>query len=279
MVRPRETVNATMLAPAIGIYRPVERNIRSFRNLIDDPLRPVKEYLALDASDRPIIFLPLDGLSVDLFAQNMQPNGFEAIPRIDPRSAPVGWAIGKRIAIRKVAVGHTEHYTNIVGSANSNPGKFVCLRINKQEILLCMEPRISIVTLGVKDLERSLRFYRDGLGFPTTRKAQDPIVFFQTSGTCLAIYPYQKLAEDVSKDFVIEKSKFTGITLAHNVRTRDEMDKVLAQAKQAGGKIEKPARQADWGGYSGYFSDPDGYLWEVACGAFEMRPDGSLIVP
>ena len=141
-----------------------------------------------------------------------------------------------------------------------------------------MEPRISIVTLGVKDLERSLRFYRDGLGFPTTRKAEQGIVFFQTSGTCLALYPYRQLAKDVSEEFVVEKSQFTGITLAHNVRHKQEVDDILKRAEQAGAKIEKPAGNTDWGGYSGYFSDPDGYLWEIAWGAFEIRDDGSLIV-
>jgi uncharacterized protein len=141
-----------------------------------------------------------------------------------------------------------------------------------------MEPRISIITLGVDDLERSLRFYRDGLGLPTTRKADQGIIFFQTAGTCLALYPYRELAKDVSAEFVVEKSKFTGITLAHNVRSKQDVDRVLKQAEQAGAKIEKPAGDTFWGGYSGYFSDPDGYLWEVAWGAFEMRDDGSPIV-
>jgi catechol 2,3-dioxygenase-like lactoylglutathione lyase family enzyme len=141
-----------------------------------------------------------------------------------------------------------------------------------------MEPRISIITLGVADLERSLRFYRDGLGFPTTRRAESGIVFFRTGGVCLALYPYDLLATDVSAAFLVPKAKFTGITLAHNVRTKEEVPQVLGQAEAAGGKIEKPAQQAEWGGYSGYFSDPDGYLWEVAYGAFEIRPDGSLVV-
>jgi hypothetical protein len=141
-----------------------------------------------------------------------------------------------------------------------------------------MEPRISIVTLGVKDLERSLRFYRDGLGLPTTRNAAQGIVFFQTSGTCLALYPYGELARDVSGEFVVERSKFPGITLAHNVRLKEEVDRVLDQAERAGAKIEKPAGSTQWGGYSGYFSDPDGYLWEVAWGAFAIRQDGSIVV-
>jgi len=141
-----------------------------------------------------------------------------------------------------------------------------------------MEPRISIITLGVKDLERSLRFYRDGLGLPTTRNAAQEIVFFLTSGTCLALYPYAELARDVSDEFVVERSKFAGITLAHNVRLKEEVDRVLEQAERAGAKIEKPAGSTQWGGYSGYFSDPDGYLWEVAWGAFAIREDGSIVV-
>ncbi len=142
-----------------------------------------------------------------------------------------------------------------------------------------MEPRISIITLGVADLQRSLRFYRDGLGFPTTMDGEKGIVFFQTQGVCLALYPHDGLAKDVSPDFVVEKSRFSGVTIAHNVRTREEVDHVLKQAEAAGAKIEKPAQDVFWGGYSGYFSDPDGHLWEVAWGAFDFNEDGSLIVP
>lgn len=141
-----------------------------------------------------------------------------------------------------------------------------------------MEPRISIVTLGVKSLEKSYHFYKDGLGFPTTRKPEEGIVFFKTGGPSLALYPYEELAKDVNESFVGQRSKFPGITLAYNARTKAEVDQVLERAKRAGAKIEKPAQDVFWGGYSGYFSDPDGYLWEVAYGAFEINPDGSLVV-
>ena len=141
-----------------------------------------------------------------------------------------------------------------------------------------MNPRISIITLGVEDLERSLIFYRDGLGFPTTRKPESGVIFFQMSGTCLALYPYEDLAEDVSDTFVVPRSKFSGITLAHNVRTKEEVAQILHMAERAGGRIEKEAQDVFWGGHSGYFSDPDGYLWEVAYGAFDLREDGSLII-
>src|SRR5688500_9351318 len=114
-----------------------------------------------------------------------------------------------------------------------------------------MQPRISIITLGVQDLERSLRFYRDGLGFPTTRTADQGIIFFKTSGVCLALYPYDLLARDVGDEFAALRSKFPGITLAHNVRTREEVDQLLAEAAAAGARIEKPAQNTEWGGYSG----------------------------
>ena len=143
-----------------------------------------------------------------------------------------------------------------------------------------MEPRISLITLGVADLERSLRFYRDGLGLPTTWTPEKGVIFFRTTGTVLALYPYDELAKDVSPDYVgAARGRFSGIALAHNVRTKDEVDEVLRQAQAAGGRIEKPGQDAFWGGYSGYFSDPDGHLWEVAYGAFEFREDGSLIIP
>ena len=141
-----------------------------------------------------------------------------------------------------------------------------------------MEPRISVITLGVADLDRSYRFYAEGLGLPTTRKASEGIVFFQTRGATLALYPYDSLADDVGPGWNEPRSRFPGITLAHNVRERHEVDEVLAAAEAAGATIVKTADDTDWGGYSGYFTDPDGYLWEIAWGAFELNDDGSLAV-
>jgi hypothetical protein len=124
-----------------------------------------------------------------------------------------------------------------------------------------LEPRISVITLGVSDLERSTRFYRDGLGLPK-REGPDAITFFETRGTWLALYPREKLAEDatVSSD----GSGFRGFTLAHNVDSPEEVDRILDNAVGAGATLVKPGQKADWGGYSGYFKDPDGFLWEVA---------------
>ncbi|WP_411699153.1 VOC family protein [Conyzicola sp.] len=141
-----------------------------------------------------------------------------------------------------------------------------------------MEPRISIITLGVADLARSHRFYANGLALPTTRSPSEGIVFFQTQGTTLALFPYAELAADVGPGYAEPRGKFAGITIAHNVRTRSEVDAVLAAAAAAGGQIVKQADATDWGGYSGYFADPDGYLWEVAWGAFPINDDGSLTI-
>jgi catechol 2,3-dioxygenase-like lactoylglutathione lyase family enzyme len=142
-----------------------------------------------------------------------------------------------------------------------------------------VEPRVSLITLGVADLERSYRFYKDGLGFPTTGTPADGVVFFQTSGTTLALYPYDDLARDVGPGWNEVRSRFTGISLAHNVRERHDVDAVLELAAAAGATIVKPATDTFWGGYGGYFADPDEYLWEVAWGAFEFNEDGSLRVP
>lgn len=124
-----------------------------------------------------------------------------------------------------------------------------------------MEPRISIITLGVSDLQRSIRFYRDGLGLPMQPNGE-AIAFFQTRGTVLALYPREALAEDATVP--PEGQGFPGVTLAHNVRSPEAVDAALAEAVEAGARLVKPAQEADWGGYSGYFADPDGFLWEVA---------------
>ena len=125
-----------------------------------------------------------------------------------------------------------------------------------------MEPRISVITLGVSDLLRAIRFYRDGLRFPTSAEDNGEIAVFMTAGTRLALYPLEKLAEDVGPR-VKPGRGFAGITLGHNVRKKEQVAETLAFAEKAGGKIEKPAQDVFWGGHSGYFSDPDGYCWEV----------------
>lgn len=126
-----------------------------------------------------------------------------------------------------------------------------------------MDPKITLVTLGVDDLVTSIEFYRDGLGFPLQDREQDSdVAFFTLEGTWLSLYPRHLLAEDATVPDA--ETGFSGITLAHNVGTEPEVDAILDKAEAAGGRIVKPAQDVFWGGYSGYFADPDGHLWEVA---------------
>ncbi len=125
-----------------------------------------------------------------------------------------------------------------------------------------MEPRISIITLGVDDLQRSVEFYRDGLGLPLFDENTESIAFFQNRGTWLALYPRDALAEDIG--ISTHDTGFSGVTLAHNVSTTEEVDALINIAVSAGATLIKPAQDTFWGGYSGYFADPDGYLWEIA---------------
>ena len=128
-----------------------------------------------------------------------------------------------------------------------------------------MKPRINIITLGTRNLEKATRFYEIGLGLPKMDFEGD-ISFFELNGSWLGLYPWELLAEDAT--VVSSGEGFRGITLAHNVENESDVVSVLNEAKQAGGKIIKQAQKTDWGGYSGYFSDLDGHLWEVAYNPF-----------
>jgi catechol 2,3-dioxygenase-like lactoylglutathione lyase family enzyme len=125
-----------------------------------------------------------------------------------------------------------------------------------------MKPRISMITLGVRDLAASIAFYEQGLGLP--RMESPPgVAFFTLDGTWLGLYGREALAEDATVP--AQGSGFAGVALAHNVASEAEVDAVLTQAVAAGARLVKPGQKVFWGGYSGYFADPDGYLWEVAC--------------
>jgi uncharacterized protein len=139
-----------------------------------------------------------------------------------------------------------------------------------------MTPRISIVTLGVEDLERARSFYEDGLGWPVSSDSGGDIVFLRLGGTILALYPYENLAEETGLP-ANRGVGFGGITLAQNFKTREEVDQVMARAEAAGARVLAEPVDRFWGGYSGYFADPDGYPWEIAWGPnFEYNEDGSL---
>lgn len=124
-----------------------------------------------------------------------------------------------------------------------------------------MEPHISLITLGVSNLDRAIAFYRDGLGLPM-REGDSGVAFFQLRGLWLALFLREALAKDAGVSS--EGRGFAGFSLAHNVRTNEEVDALLEQAVAAGGLLVKSGQPAFWGGYSGYFTDPDGHLWEVA---------------
>ena len=128
-----------------------------------------------------------------------------------------------------------------------------------------MKPHITIITLGVADLQRAINFYEKGLGLPRKNES-DSIAFFDMSGTMLALYPRDELAEDIT--ISPEGPGFQGFTLAHNVASPEEVDMTLAEAVAAGAELVKPGQEAFWGGYSGYFKDPDGFYWEVAHNPF-----------
>lgn len=130
-----------------------------------------------------------------------------------------------------------------------------------------MKAKISLITLGVKDLKKSFEFYHKGLGFPLHNyKEEEGIVFFKLDGTWLSIYPKHELAEDAK--IPANGSGFSGFTLAHNVGSEKEVDEVFAHVLSIGAKEVKKPEKVFWGGYSGYFADPDGYLWEVAYNPF-----------
>lgn len=131
-----------------------------------------------------------------------------------------------------------------------------------------MTPEITIITLGVDDLERSVAFYRDGLGFPTkgiigTEFEHGAVAFFNlNSGLMLALWPRKSMTAD--SGLVLQPPCATEFSLGHNVGSQGEVDAVMRLAKQAGASITKPAQPTFYGGYAGYFQDPDGHLWEVA---------------
>jgi hypothetical protein len=131
-----------------------------------------------------------------------------------------------------------------------------------------MKPRISLITLGVDDLDKSVSFYRDGLGLETqgvvgTQFEHGAVAFFDLeAGLKLALWPRKSLAHDAGLQ--TGQPSATEFSIAHNVASKDEVDAVMEQARKSGATIVKPALDTFWGGYAGYFQDPDGHLWEVA---------------
>ena len=143
-----------------------------------------------------------------------------------------------------------------------------------------MEPRVSLITLGVNDLERAVTFYRDGLGWPMSGVGGDEVAFFKTGGVVLALFPMPSFAADAEVDVDdVEHGGFSRISLAHNVAEEGQVDSVLKEAAEARATMVKEAQEIFFGRH-GFFADPDGFLWEVAWNpSFPMRADGSIELP
>jgi catechol 2,3-dioxygenase-like lactoylglutathione lyase family enzyme len=140
-----------------------------------------------------------------------------------------------------------------------------------------MEPRVSLITLGVADIARARRFY-EALGWKASGAGNEHVVFFQLGGLSLSHYGRDALAKDAG--LTNAGHGFGGIALAYNVRAREDVAPVLDEARAAGGTILKPAADAFWGGHSGYFADPDGHPWEVAWNPhFTILEDGAIRIP
>jgi uncharacterized protein len=140
-----------------------------------------------------------------------------------------------------------------------------------------MQPRLTLITLGTDDLPRAIRFY-EALGWTRSVKATEGVAFFQLGGLALSLYPRENLARDAG--LPVEGSGFRCLSLAYNTASREETDAVLAEAVQAGATLVKAGHDVFWGGYIGYFADPDGFLWEVAWNPdFTLLPDGSIRLP
>lgn len=125
-----------------------------------------------------------------------------------------------------------------------------------------MNPRISMITLGVDDLQKSIEFYKNGLGFPHLEHPSEDVAFFTLNGTWLGLYGRKALAEEAQVPF--EPGIFNSCSLAHNLASEEEVGEVFMQAIAAGATTLKEPQKVSWGGYSGYFKDPNGHLWEIA---------------
>lgn len=138
-----------------------------------------------------------------------------------------------------------------------------------------MNQHLHIITLGVRDFEKSKKFYVETLGWKPSSASQDDVAFFQAGGVVVAIYPREKLAEDAMTSPA--ENGFSGITLAYNTQSESEVDEIIRDLRAKGVKIVKEPQKVFWGGYSSYFADPDEYHWEVAYNPFfEFDENGNL---
>ena len=141
-----------------------------------------------------------------------------------------------------------------------------------------MRQKITMITLGVADIARAIHFYESGLGWKRSPASTKDLIVYSLGGIGIALYPRKMLAKDATVDE--EGSGFSGVTFSHNTINEVEVDAVLAEAVKAGATLVKPAQKVFWGGYSGYFKDPDGHLIEVAYNPFwKIDADGNVLLP
>jgi hypothetical protein len=137
-------------------------------------------------------------------------------------------------------------------------------------------PRLNVITLGVADLGTATKFYQAILDTPANT-SYEGVTFFELPGTWISLFPLSELARDISPSVRAVRGDFSGITLAHNARSKDEVVALIERARLAGARIMKEPRETFWGGFSGYFTDPDGYCWEIVWGPmFEFSEQGEL---
>ena len=133
-----------------------------------------------------------------------------------------------------------------------------------------------MITLGVADLTKATQFYKAVLAV-TPNTSYDGVTFFELQGTWISLYPVQSLAADISADLPVARNGFCGFTLAHNAKNRADVLAIVKRAEQAGARVAKEPQDTFWGGFSGYFEDPDGYVWEIAWGPmFEFSESGEM---
>ena len=137
-------------------------------------------------------------------------------------------------------------------------------------------PRLTVVTLGVADLSKATKFYEAVLDTPPNT-SYDGVTFIELPGTWVSLFPLENLAKDISPEVPVTRSGFSGVTLAHNVRSKDDVIAIIGRAESAGARVMKEPQETFWGGFSGYFADLDGHCWEVAWGPmFEFTENGEL---
>ncbi len=137
-------------------------------------------------------------------------------------------------------------------------------------------PRLTVITLGVRDLAQATAFYQAVLGTPPNT-AYEGVTFIELPGSWISLYPLADLAKDISPEIPVARDGFSGMTLAHNAGSKDDVIAIMEHARAAGARVVKEPQDTTWGGFSGYFADPDGHYWEVVWGPmFEFAANGEL---